>query len=306
MKEIGGIVCAMVTPMNSYGNIHEPGICQLTERSIQCGVHGLFSIGTTGEFYAMTQEEKVKVTQIVIRQASGRVPVYAGCGAESTREVIELIKRMESIGVDAVSVVTPYFITPSQIELYHHYEAIAKSTRLPVIIYNIPPRAGVNIDAATVGELSKIDNIVGIKDSSGKIDNIKSYIDATKDKDFSVLAGTDSLILSALELGAKGAIAATANVVPQVVVGIYENFLKGDRKTALDFQGKLVPLRSAFSLGTIPSILKETTCLIGIDAGPPRSPLMRPSPEVMDKLVKIVEEEYEIYKAVQGPEAFAV
>jgi len=176
------------------------------------------------------------------------------------------------MGVDALSVITPYFLTFTQKELIDHYKTLADSTPLPILLYNIPARTANALQPATVAELSKIPNIVGIKDSSGSYDNILQYMDAAG-ADFSVLAGTDSLILSTLLAGGKGAIAATANLFPGLAVSIYENWKKGDIEEAEVSQRKLRAIRSAFQWGTLPSVLKEAMNMAGLSAGPCRMPV---------------------------------
>jgi len=201
-----------------------------------------------------------------VEEAKGRVPVYAGTGAVTTREAVALTKMAEEAGVSAVSILTPFFIRPNEEELFEHYSAISKATRLPVLLYNNPQRTGVNISAEFVARASKIENIVGIKDSSGDLTLTSEYIRRTSDK-FSVLAGRDTLIYGTLCYGGKGAIAATANVAPRVVVEIYEAFQAGDWKRSLEAQFRLAPLRLAFDLGTFPVVIKEALNLLGIDAG---------------------------------------
>ncbi|MBP8673445.1 MAG: dihydrodipicolinate synthase family protein, partial [Synergistales bacterium] len=180
----------------------------------------------------------------------------------------------EKIGVDAVSVITPYFLSPSQEELYEHYKTIANSTSLPILLYNNPGKTGgVNISIGLAERLSQIENIVGIKDSSGDMTLTGEYIRKTKGKGFSVLAGRDTLILSTLLYGGSGAISATANVAPKIAVDIYEYFVKGNIEKAKEAQFALAPLRVAFELGTFPVVIKEALKLIGIDAGPAKSPV---------------------------------
>jgi len=267
-----GIIPAMVTPFNKKGEVNETVLRKLVDYLIEGGVHGLFPVGSQGEFYALEKEEKKKVVEIVLDQAKGKVPVYAGTGAITTKEAITLTKMAENIGVDAVSVITPFFISPTQDELYEHYLAIAKSTHLPVLLYNNPGRTGVNLSADLVARLSKVDNIVGIKDSSGDLTLTSEYIRKTDD-DFSVLAGRDTLIYGTLLYGGKGAIAATANVAPKLVVEIYEAYVKGDIKKARETQAKLAPLRLAFRLGSFPVVVKDALKLIGMDVGPARGPI---------------------------------
>lgn len=291
MSDIKGIIAAMVTPMKENEDIDLEGMRYLTDYLIRKGVHGLFCLGTTGEFYGLTESEKLEVIRTVVEEANGRVPVYAGTGGTTTREVIALTNKVENLGVKAVSVITPYFIAPSQQELYLHYKNIAESTDIDIILYNIPMRTGLHLEAQTVSRLSQIQNIVGIKDSSGKFENIQSYIDST-DSDFTVLAGTDSLILQTLMAGGKGAIAATANVVPEIAVAIYENFVHGDLEKAGEAQEALKPLRNAFGLGTAPGVLKQAVNLMGINVGYPRMPVSKLEGEALDKLTQVISENY--------------
>jgi 4-hydroxy-tetrahydrodipicolinate synthase len=261
-----GIIPAMVTPVTSSGKINVKALQKLTNYLIKGGVHGLFPVGSQGEFYALTFEEKKRVIEVVVEETRGRVPVYAGTGAVTTREAIALTKMAEKAGVSAVSILTPFFIRPNDEELFEHYKKIAKATRLPVLLYNNPQRTGVPISADFVVRASKIENIVGIKDSSGDLTLTSEYIRRTG-KNFSVLAGRDTLIYGTLCYGGKGAIAATANVAPKVVVEIYEAFQAGDWKRSLEAQFRLAPLRLAFDLGTFPVVIKEALNLMGIDAG---------------------------------------
>ncbi len=261
-----GIIPAMVTPVTPDGKINGQALRKLTNYLIDGGVHGLFPVGSQGEFYALTFEEKKRVIEIVVEEARGRVPVYAGTGAITTREVVALTKMAEGAGVSAVSILTPFFIRPNEEELFEHYRMVAKATRLPVLLYNNPQRTGVPISADFVVRASKIENIIGIKDSSGDLTLTSEYIRRTGNK-FSVLAGRDTLIYGTLCYGGKGAIAATANVAPKVVVEIYEAFQAGDWKRSLEAQFRLAPLRLAFDLGTFPVVIKEALNLLGIDAG---------------------------------------
>ena len=282
-----GIIPAMVTPITSDGKINVGALRKLTNYLIEGGVHGLFPVGSQGEFYALTFEEKKKVIETVVEETRGRVPVYAGTGAITTREAVTLTKMAEAVGVTAVSVLTPFFITPNEAELFEFYSAIAKSTRLPVLLYNNPAKTGINISANFVVRASKIENIVGIKDSSGDFTLTAEYIRRT-DESFSVLAGRDTLIYGTLCCGGKGAIAATANVAPKVIVEIYEAFMAGDMKRSLAAQFRLAPLRLAFELGTFPVVIKEALNLIGIEAGAAIAPVGGIKPEAREELKKIL------------------
>jgi len=282
-----GIIPAMVTPVTSDGKINVEALRKLTNYLIKGGVHGLFPVGSQGEFYALTFEEKKRVIEVVVEETKGRVPVYAGTGAITTREAVALTKMAEEAGVSAVSILTPFFIRPSEEELFEHYSAIAKATRLPVLLYNNPQRTGVNISAEFVARASRVENIVGIKDSSGDLTLTSEYIRRTNEK-FSVLAGRDTLIYGTLCYGGKGAIAATANVAPKVVVEIYEAFQAGDWKRSLKAQFRLAPLRLAFDLGTFPVVIKEALNLLGIDAGVGIPPVGGITPKAKAELKKIL------------------
>lgn len=269
---IRGIIPAMVTPFDRQGKVSEDGLRKLVEHLMESGVHGLFPMGSQGEFYALEKEEKKKIMEIVLDQVEGKVPIYAGTGAITTKETIALTRMAKDVGVDAVSIITPFFVSPTQDELYEHYLAVAKSTSLPILLYNNPGRTGVSLSADLVVRLSQADNIVGIKDSSGDMTLTAEYIRRTGSH-FSILAGRDTLIYGTLLYGGKGAIAATANVAPKLAVEIYEAYVKGDTERAKKAQAGLAPLRLAFSLGSFPVVIKDALGLIGIEVGTTRAPV---------------------------------
>jgi len=279
-----GIIPAMVTPFTADDKINEQSLRQLTNYLIEGGVHGLFAVGSQGEFWALDADEKRQVFEIVIDETRGRVPVYAGTGAVTTREAIQLTQMAEEVGVDAVSVLTPFFLSLSQDELVDFYTEIAESTSLPVILYNNPGRTGINISVETVVRLARdVDNIISIKDSSGDLQLSAEYIRRTGD-DFYVLMGRDTLIYGGLLYGAAGSIAASANVKPSLLVEIYDAFIEGDLKRSLEAQRSLAPLRIAFGLGTFPSVVKEAVNMIGIDVGRCRRPVGLLAPDKLKQL----------------------
>lgn len=285
-----GIIPAMVTPLNEDESVNYDALRKHVDFLIENGVHAIFVIGTTGEFYALSHDEKKRIIQTAIEATDKRVPVYAGTGGITTKEVIELTQMAEKEGVDAVSILTPMFISPSQDDLYRHYKRVAESTSLPIVLYNNVPRTGVNIAVKTVERLSQIDNIIGIKDSSGNFDLTSEYIRVTRDNPyFHVIQGRDTHILAGLMYGATAAIAATSNVAPRLVVSIYENFMKGDLKAALDAQFALAPLRMAFSIGTFPMVIKSALEMMGINAGPCKSPVYDLTENEKDELRGVLE-----------------
>jgi 4-hydroxy-tetrahydrodipicolinate synthase len=284
-----GIIPAMVTPMDEKGCINESALRKLTNHLIDGGVHGLFPVGSQGEFFSLSFAEKKEIIRIVVDETRGRIPVYAGTGAVTTREAIETTKMAQDLGVNAVSVITPYFLVPSQKELIAHYTAIAKACpNLPILLYSNPDRTQVPFPISTVLELAAVDNIIGIKDSSGDMSMTGEYIRLTRGMNFHVLMGRDTLIYAALCYGAAGSICATGNVDPRVPVEIYEAFIVGDHKRALEAQYSLAPLRIAFGLGTFPVVVKEALTLIGIDAGPAILPVGPMTPENREKLRKVL------------------
>src|SRR5581483_8819403 len=217
-----GIIPPVATPMKPDEDLDLPRLRWFLDHLIGNGVHGIFVLGTNSEFYALDEREKQEVIATAVAHVNKRVPVYAGTGAETTREAVRLTKMAEREGVDGVSVITPYFVSPTQQEIFDHYRRIAEHTSLPVILYNNPGTCGgVKIDVDTVARLAEIPNILGIKDSSGDLQNTNEYMRVVPDR-FSVLQGRDTLIYQAMIFGARGSVPATANVAPRLVVDIYE------------------------------------------------------------------------------------
>lgn len=282
-----GIIPPMITPLDKDENVDKKAIGRVVNHLIKGGVHGLFPLGSTGEWYGLDFNQKREILETVMEENNKRLPVYAGTGAVTTKETIRLTKLATEIGVDALSVITPVFITPNDQELFNHYQAIASSTDLPIILYNNPGRTGINLSVDLVVKLSKIDNIVGIKDSSGDMTQGVEYIRRTDDN-FAVLAGRDTLIYGFLSYGGKGAIAATANIAPQIVVKIYEEYQKGNYQEALKAQFQLAPLRIAFSLGSFPVVMKEGLNLLGLEVGTTFKPVESLTDEARGKLKEVL------------------
>jgi 4-hydroxy-tetrahydrodipicolinate synthase len=288
--KLAGIIPPVVTPMTPDQEIDLGGLRAHIDRQLAAGVHGVFVLGTTGEFYALDEAEKQRVVAAAVEHANGRAPVYAGTGAETTREVVRLTKMAETEGVAGVSVVTPYFLKPTQPELFDHFRRVAESTSAGVVLYNNPATcAGLSIEPDTVAKLAALPNVVGIKDSSGDLQNTIEIIRSTPRETFSVLNGRDTLILAALQAGAQGAIPASCNIAPRLCVDIYESFANGDLAAAREFQARLHPVRMAMSLGTGNGAVKEAMALIGHPAGPNRHPIAPLGDEKRAKLRSILE-----------------
>ncbi len=282
--EIRGIIPPVATPMQANEDLDLPRFKWFLDHLINSGVHGVFVLGTNSEFYALDEKEKQQVLATAVEHVRGRVPVYAGTGAETTREAVRLTRMAEKEGVQGVSVITPYFVSPSQQEIYDHYRRIAENTLLPVVLYNNPGTCGgVKIDVDTVARLAEIPNILGIKDSSGDLQNTNEYIRVVPDR-FSVMQGRDTLIYQALIFGARGAVPATANVAPRIVVDIYESFLRGDQAAAKAAQLSLNPIRLSLTLGTAPGGVKAALALMGMSIGPSRAPINPLPPDKQAKM----------------------
>lgn len=291
--EIKGIVAAMATPMHEDGSINEVELRNQVNRQITAGVNGIFTLGTNGEFYIMSMEEKKRVIKVVVEEANKRVPIYAGTGCVSTEDTIALSQYAQETGADALSLVTPYFAALDQNELYEHFAAVAKAVEIPIVLYNIPARAGVSIAPATVSKLAKnFSNIKGVKDSSGNFDNILQYIEGTDRETFSVLSGNDSLILWTLLAGGKGGITAVANVLPEIMVRIYTNYLAGDMEAARIAQDSIRPIRNCFKYGNPNSIIKAAANIIGQPVGPCRKPFGLVSDEAIKGITETIDTHY--------------
>lgn len=284
-----GIIPAMVTPLTADEQINEKALRRLTNHLIDGKVHGVFAVGSQGEFWALTPDEKRRVWEIVVDETRERVPVYAGTAGVTTRETIELTRMAEKAGADAVSILTPYFINPNDDQLFDHYKAVTESTSLPVVVYTNPARTNVKISAGLLARLARVKGIVGIKDSSGELELTAEYIRVTP-PEFSVLMGRDTLIYAGLTYGTKGGIAATANVKPALVAQIYDKYMAGDLAGALRAQRELAPLRLAFAWGTFPVVIKEALNMMGMDAGPCRAPVGPLNAEQRERLKKVLQE----------------
>ena len=272
-----GIVVPIVTPVDQQGRLIEKAYRGLIDYLAENGIHGVFPFGTTGEFYAHDQgfyDELLAVTKDAV---AGRMDIYAGANHITTKGAIAIAKAVEKIGgIDALSVLTPMFVSQTQEEVYEYYRAIASETSLPIIIYNNRPKTNVTVEPATVARLAEIDNIIGVKDSTGDFTNTEEYLRLTRGTGFRVMLGRDTLILAGLHYGASGAIASCANVAPRIAVDIYEKFMAGDYAGALEAQFSFSSLRIATNMGSFPVTLKEALKLIGHDCGdcvPPILPL---------------------------------
>lgn len=292
--KIKGIIPPILTPFYEDESVNFDELRNQVNRMIDAGVHGLFPFGTNGEAYALSNDEKIEILKVVVDEAKGRVPVYAGTGCITTKDTVELSKRAKEAGADILSIITPYFAAISQDELYNHYREVCEAVDIPVVLYNIPMRTGCNINPETVVRLAKdCPNVVGAKDSSGNWDNLNAYIQDTKELGLSILSGNDGLILKALNAGAVGGIAGCANVYPKNMVAIYENFVKGDMEGAQRAQDAIALYRTAFKYGNPNTITKIAAGLLGYPVGSCRKPFCTLPEEGMEFLKKVLKENEE-------------
>src|SRR6516225_3010038 len=288
--KIHGIIPPVATPMQANEDLDLLRLKWFIDHLIKNGVHGIFVLGTNSEFYALDEREKQEVIATAVAHVNKRVPVYAGTGAETTREAVRLTKLAEREGADGVSVITPYFIAPTQQEIFDHYRRVAESTSLPVILYNNPATCGgVKIDVETAARLSELANVAGIKDSSGDLQNTNEYVRVVPDR-FAVLQGRDTLIYPSLICGARGAVPASCNVAPGLCVRIYESYLAGDFAAAKAAQSRLNLVRLSLTLGTAPGGVKAALSLLDRSIGPSRSPIAPLSPDKLHKMRTALEQ----------------
>jgi 4-hydroxy-tetrahydrodipicolinate synthase len=256
-----GTLTALITPMRE-SRVDEGALRQLVDWQIGQGIQGLVPSGTTGESATMSYEEHERVVEVVIEQAAGRVPVLAGTGSNSTWETIKLTRHAADAGAQGALLITPYYNRPTQEGMYRHFETVAREVQIPIVLYNVPSRTGVNLLPETVGRLSKIDNIIGLKDAAG---NIKQTLDTMEacGGELMVLSGDDFANLSILSIGGKGAISVTANVAPALAAELYNAWERGDAEGAREIQQKLHPLNHAMFLETNPIPVKWAAHRLG-------------------------------------------
>ena len=277
-----GVATALATPFNDEG-INVPEFEKFINFQIESGVDALVVCGTTGEASTMTKDEKIEAIKCAINTNKKRVPVIVGTGSNNTSSAIKMSKIAESLGADGLLVVTPYYNKTTQKGLIEHFKAIASSVSIPIILYNVPSRTGMNILPETCFELSKIDNIVGIKEASGNISQVAKIAHLCGD-DFAIYSGNDDQILPILSLGGKGVISVLSNVAPKLARSITNSFFKNAIAEACHYQLESLPLIEALFAETNPIPVKEAINLLGFNFGKPRLPLVECSSELKDIL----------------------
>ncbi|WP_342320734.1 dihydrodipicolinate synthase family protein [Kosakonia sp. BYX6] len=270
-KQIKGVLTAIVTPFDADGAVNPQALKQQINRQLDAG-NGIFCGGTNGEFFVLNEQEKVAVTATCIDEVAGRAPVVAHIGEISTRETIRLGKQIEKLGVDAVSVITPYFVPLKQDELIAHYTAVADAVSVPMFLYNIPARTGNTIEPETARTLAAHPNIIGIKDSAGSYESLSGYLNVVKDiASFDVLNGPDSLIHRGFVEGCSACISGLANVAPQAINAIWSRFNAGDIDGSRTAQESVTGLRTdLYNVAFSPAAVKKALQIMGYDVGDSR------------------------------------
>jgi 4-hydroxy-tetrahydrodipicolinate synthase len=283
-----GVGTALITPFTKDGSLDEPAVKRLVKRQIDGGVHFLSPCGTTGEAPTLTHRDKLRVVELVVEEANGRLPVLAGAGGYDTKEVIELARDLERVGANGILSVTPYYNKPTQEGLYQHYRAIAESTSLPIVLYNVPGRTGVNIEVATIGRLAAIPNIVGVKEASGNVVQM-CEIFAAAPSDFILLSGDDPLTVAAMAVGGRGVISVASNVAPSEMAQIVEMAEQGDYAGARRLHTWLLPLCQVNFVESNPIPVKAAMAAMGLLEETYRLPLVPPGAAAREKVMRVLQ-----------------
>ena len=288
-SKLYGVVPPIVTPVDEHENINPAGLKDVIKYVMDGGVNGIFVNGSNGEFYGLDYENQKTAVETAVEFVNGKIPVYAGASAITTKESVRLAEMAESAGADALTVLTPMFIQPNEDELYNHFKKVAEKSRIPILLYNNPGKTSNNISPALLERLLELECIKGIKNTSMDFSLTMKYLEiAKKRSDFSVFGGIDYYIYATLVHGGTGCVAGTANVAPKLVVEIFNCYTNGDQKGALEAQQKLIPLRDAYSLGTFPVMMKVMLNLMGIDAGKTILPVSDVTDKVKAEAAKIL------------------
>jgi 4-hydroxy-tetrahydrodipicolinate synthase len=282
-----GCGTALVTPFRQDLSLDESTLRALVRRQIDAGIDFLVPCGTTGESPTLTREEHLRVVEITLEEAKGRVPVLAGAGGYNTREVIELAGEIEAVGADGLLSVTPYYNKPTQEGLYQHYRAIAASTRLPIVVYSVQGRTGINVEPGTLARLAQIDNIVGVKEASGNIGQMATVLHEVP-AGFIVLSGDDAITIPLAALGGRGVISVASNEIPAEMTAIAQACLRNDFAAARELQGRFLPLMNINFVESNPIPVKAAMALMGLLEPVWRLPMVPPSQANLGKIETVL------------------
>jgi 4-hydroxy-tetrahydrodipicolinate synthase len=283
-----GCGTALVTPFRRDLSLDEETFRRLVRRQVEAGINFLIPCGTTGESPTLTRAEHLRVVGIALEEARGKVPVLAGAGGYNTSEVIELARELERMGVNGILSVTPYYNKPTQEGLYQHYKAIASAIRLPMVVYSVQGRTGVNVEPATMARLAGIENIVGVKEASGNIGQVATILNEVPTT-FTVLSGDDAVTIPVMALGGRGIVSVVSNQIPGEMTQLAQACLRGDFETARRTQARYLPLMNVNFVESNPIPVKAAMGLMGLLQPVYRLPMTPPSPANLARIAKVLE-----------------
>jgi 4-hydroxy-tetrahydrodipicolinate synthase len=283
-----GCGTALVTPFRSDQSLDEDTLRRLVRRQIEAGINFLVPCGTTGESPTLSHAEHLRVVEITLEEARGAVPVLAGAGGYNTREVIKLARELEQMGVDGILSVTPYYNKPTPEGLYQHYQAIASAVGLPIIVYSIQGRTGINVEPAMLARLATIPNIVGVKEASGNIAQMANIL-GTLPPDFTVLCGDDPITIALMALGGKGVVSVVSNQIPAEMTQLAQACLRGDFAAARQIQSRFLPLMTVNFVESNPIPVKEGMAMMGLLEPVYRLPMCRASEQNRARIEKVLD-----------------
>ena len=284
-----GTYTALVTPFTKSGALDEAAVRRLARRQIDAGIHFLAPCGTTGENPTLTDEERLRIIDILLEEAKGAVPILAGAGGYNTKEVIQLATEMERRGVSGFLSVTPYYNKPTQEGLYQHYKALAASTSLPIVVYNVPGRTGVNVEVSTLVRLAELRNIVGVKEASGNVTQMCEICRAVP-PEFIVLSGDDALTLPLMAVGGRGIISVASNEIPAEMVRMVEAAERNDFAAARQVHARILPLMLINFVEANPIPVKAAMAAMGLLEEAFRLPMVPPQPASREKIQKVLKD----------------
>lgn len=284
-----GVGTALVTPFTKTGALDEAGVRRLGRRQIDAGVHFLCPCGTTGESPTLTDAERTRIVEILVDEAKGAVPVLVGAGGNNTAEIIHQVDAMRRVGANGLLSVTPYYNKPTQEGLYQHYRAIAESTPLPIIVYNVPGRTGVNVDVATLARLAQIPNIIGVKEASGNVTQMCEICRALPN-DFIVLSGDDALTLPLMAVGGRGIISVASNEIPSEMTELVEAAERGDFAAARAIHARILPLMLGNFIESNPIPVKAAMAAMGLLDEHYRLPMCSPKADSRQKIANVLKD----------------
>jgi 4-hydroxy-tetrahydrodipicolinate synthase len=282
-----GVGTALVTPFTRGGEVDEGAVRRLARRQIDAGVHFLCPCGTTGENPTLSDAERLRIVEIVVDEANGKAPVLAGAGGYDTREVIHTAGEMARRGAAGFLSVTPYYNKPTQEGLYQHYRAIAESTPLPIVVYNVPGRTGVNVEVSTLARLAQIQNIVGVKEASGNVAQMCEICRAVP-SDFIVLSGDDALTLPLMAVGGHGIISVASNEIPAEMVAMVQRAEGNDFAAAREVHARILPLMTINFVESNPGPVKAAMAAMGLIEETYRLPMVAPKAESKEKILAVL------------------